>query len=304
MPEPATTPHRPGDRTAGQTVDRPARLSHTAWLRVARRVQQRIGADNVSIIAGGVAFFALLALFPALAALVAVYGLVVSPEQVTRQITALSDMLPAGAQSIVTGQLERLAGSSSGALGVGTAVGVIAALWSASKGTKALVGGLGIAYHEPDERGFFQTSALVFGLTAGIVLVTVVGLALIAVVPPILGALPLPGWLNWPVALIRWPILLGLILAVLALLYAYGPDRSRPDWRWTSPGAWLAAIGWIGGSLLFSLYVRSFGTYSETYGAITGVVVLMLWLYLSAFLVLIGALVNAELERRAGGGES
>lgn len=290
----ARSRHDPRGRTAARPTDIPRR----GWMDVARRVKDEMADDNISIVAAGVAFFTLLSIFPALAAALTLYGIFASPEQVTSQIQALSGVLPGDVQQIIGDQLQRLASASGGALGFGAVVGLLASLWSASKGMKAMVGGMDIAYDETDDRGFVKGTALVLALTLGAVVFFLVSLVLIAAVPALAGSLGLPDTLQTVVSWGRWPLLLVLVMLALAVLYRVAPDRDPPRWRWVTPGSLIAAVLWLVGSVAFSIYVRSFGSYNESYGALAGVVVLLMWLYISAYVVLLGAELNAELERQ------
>lgn len=290
---------RPDDAPRrGRDADRPRDIPRPGWRDIAVRVKQELADDNINIVAAGVAFFAILSLFPALAAMLTLYGAVMDPQQVTQQIQAMSQLLPSSAQSLLTDQLQRLASASGGALGLGAIIGLLATIWSASKGMKALVAGIDIAYDEKDERSFVRSTATVLALTVGAILFFIVAVVLIAAVPALIGSLGLPGAVQWVVNLGRWPLLILGVMAALAVIYRYAPDRSTARWRWVTPGALAASVLWLVGSILFSLYVRSFGSYNESYGALAGVVVLLLWLYISAYVVLLGAEVNAELERQ------
>lgn len=282
----------------GRQASKPTDIPKRGLRDVALRVKDQIGDDNISIVAAGIAFFGILSIFPALAALLTLYGLVASPQDVTGQIQTVAGMLPPDVQQIIQDQLQRVASASGGALGFGAIVGLLAALWSASKGMKALVTGIDIAYDEREERGFVKRTLVVLGLTLGAIVFVIVALGVITVVPAVVAALGLPAAVEWAVLLGRWPLLVVLVMLALAVVYRVAPDRDEPQWRWVTPGSALAAVLWIVGSILFSLYVRNFGSYNESYGALAGVVMLLLWLYLSAFVVLLGAEVNCEMERQ------
>lgn len=282
----------------GRHADGPMDVPARGWKDVLWRVKDEMNRDNITVVAGGVAFFSLLALFPAIAAMVALYGLIASPQDVAQQMQTLSGMLPPQAQGIVQTQMNSLAQSSSTALGWGVVFSILFALWSASKGTKSMITALNIAYNEHDERGFIKSTLLTLGLTLGGIVLVLVTLSLIAVVPAVLNIVDLgPVW-QWVVRLSRWPILFAIVIGALAVLYRVAPDREAPRWQWASPGAVIAALLWMLGSIAFSVYVSQFGSYNETYGAIAGVVVLMMWLYLTATVILLGAEINSELERQ------
>lgn len=282
----------------GEGARTPLQVPLRGWKDVLWRVKDEMSRDNITVVAGGVAFFSLLALFPAIAAMVALYGLVASPQDVADQMQSLSAMLPPQAQGIVQQQMNSLSQSSPQALGWGAIFSIGFALWSASKGTRSIVSALNIAYNERDERGIIKSTLLNLGLTLGGIVLVLLTLLLVAVVPAVLGMIDLgPVW-DLALRLSRWPILFVIVMGALALLYRLGPDRKPPRWQWASPGAIIATLLWLAGSIAFSLYVTKFGSYNETYGAIAGVVVLMMWLYLTAMVVLLGAEINSELERQ------
>jgi membrane protein len=286
------------DEDRGREADRPRDIPKGGWRDVLVRVKDRVSEDNVSLIAAGLALYALLAIFPALAAAVSVYGLVASPDQVASQVEAMSGMLPDDAREIIGGQLETLAGQSGGALGFGLVAGLVVSLWSARQGMTAMMAATNIAYHEREERTFLRQLLISLTLTLGAVVAFVLVVLLAVVTPIVLGVLGLGGPLETLLAGLRWVVLWFLVVLGLTIVYRYAPDRDKPQWRWVSWGAAIAATLWLIGSLLFALYVQNFGTYGETYGALGGVVVMLMWFLLSGFVVVIGAEINAELERQ------
>lgn len=290
--------HPRTDRAHGREADRPRDIPKPGWKDVGKRVKAEMADDNISIVAAGVAFFTLLSIFPALAAVLTIYGLFADPQTVASQIESMGRMLPSNAQTLIQDQLQRLASASGGALGIGALVGLLATIWSASKGMKALVTGIDIAYDEKDERGFVKLTLTVLALTVGALLFFIVSIVLIAAFPALSGTLGLPSAVQTVVNWARWPVLVVLVMLALAVIYRYAPDRDPARWRWVTPGSLIAAVLWLVGSIAFSLYVRYFGSYNESYGALAGVVILLMWLYISAYVVLLGAEVNAELERQ------
>lgn len=285
----------------GRQAAGPGGIPPRGWGGVLGRVYRQMGADNLGVVAGGVAFYALLALFPALAALVAVYGLAFDPEAIQRQLQAMSDLLPEQVQTILERQLTDLTSTSGTALGISLAASVALAVWSATKGTKALMQALNIVYDEQETRGFIGQNAVALGLTVGGVLLVVVALGLVALLPGVLGLLGLAGTERLIIALLRWPLLAAVMVVALAVLYRYAPARAAAQWRWVLLGAAAATLLWLVASALFSLYVSNFGSYNETYGSLGAVVVLLLWLYLSAYAVLLGAELSAAAERQITG---
>ena len=261
------------------------------------RVRDRIRRDRLSLIAAGVAFYGLMAIFPALAALVALFGLVASPVQVEQQLALLGGMLPPQAAEVLLGQVRDLAQTDARALGVGVVGGLLLALWSASAGVRTLMEALNVAYGEEEKRGVLRFYGTALLLTLAAIVGALLSIAAVVALPVVLKFLGLGGLLEGIVAFGRWPVLAALLLAGLAVMYRYGPARSRPRWALASWGALIATGLWIVASALFSFYVTRFGSYNETYGAVGAVVVLLTWFLLSAYAILIGAEIDAEMER-------
>jgi membrane protein len=250
------------------------------------------------MLAGGVAYFAFLAVFPALIAAITLYGLVAEPAEVVDQVRSLAGMLPQESQPLIVNQLNALVSTSGGALGVGLVVSLLAALWSASSATGNLIQAVNLAYDEEETRGFLKLRGIALLLTLGAIVFMLVTLTLVAVVPPLLDALPIGTAGRVVAQVVRWVLLLAMVITALAVVYRVAPDRDAPRFGWVSVGALVAAALWLIGSALFSVYVNYFGSYNKTYGALAGVVVLMLWLYLTSYIVLLGAEINAEAERQ------
>jgi membrane protein len=248
------------------------------------------------MIAAGVAFYALLAIFPGIAALVSLYGLFFDAADVEQQMSLLAGVLPGDALSILTTEVQRVASASSGALTFGALGGLAMALWSATSGTKAVFEALNIAYKEREKRGFLRVTAIALLFTLGAVLFVVVALALIAVLPAVLDYLGLGEAGKVIISVSRWPLLAAGVIVALGLLYRHGPSRNHPQWRWLSWGAAAATVLWLVGSLLFSFYVSNFADYNATYGSVGAIIILLMWFYISALIILIGAELNAEME--------
>jgi membrane protein len=282
----------------GRQARRPRDIPRPGWRDIALRVKEETTRDNLSIIAAGVAFYAMLAIFPALAALVSIYGLVANPAQVSQHMASIGQVLPEQAYQILDQQLSSVAGSAGGALTIGAIGGLLLALWSAARGMKAMLLALDITYDEEEKRGFLRFNALALLLTLGAVLFILLALALIAILPAILGQLGLPETVQTLLVWLRWPLLGLLVILGVAVLYRFGPDRDQPRWRWVSLGAVLATVLWLVVSALFSWYVSNFGSYQETYGAMGAVVILLMWFYITAYAILLGAEINAEMEHQ------
>jgi len=266
------------------------------WWSVVRRVKNDISTDNLSMIAAGAAFFGLLAIFPALAAAVALYGLFTDPATVTAHMEQLAGLAPEGARSILDQQLQRVTGAADRSLGIGAVAALLVALWSSAKGVKSLMRALDIVYDEEEDRGFFKLNGTALLLTLAMLVVVPLCLALVAVLPAVIDRLPLPELAVTAARWLRWPIIGALSIAAIAVLYRFGPARSRPRRKWAWRGAAVATVLWLVSSALFSWYVSSFGSYNETYGSVAAIAILMMWLWLSAFAVLIGGEVDTELE--------
>ena len=282
----------------GDDASTPAQIPARGWLQVTKRAFAEGKKDNVSILAGGVAFFAFLALFPAIIAALTLYGLVADPTTVADQVAQLAQLLPETARPLVVDQLNSVAAGSGGALGIGLIISLLAALWSASGGTMNLIAATNVAYDEDESRGFVRLRGLALLLTLGAVVFVLLAVALVAVAPVLLDALGLGGIALVIAQVLRWLLLVALVVSALAVVYRVAPDRDAPRFAWVSTGAIVATVLWVVASVAFSLYVSNFGSYNKTYGALAGVIVLMLWLYLTSYLVLLGAEINAESEKQ------
>lgn len=282
----------------GRAADRPREIPSRGWKDIAKRVKAQVKEDKLSIIAAAVAFYGLLSVFPALVALVGIYGLVADPAQIERQVQAMSGVLPPQAAEIVLTQLHDLAATDRSALGFGAIAGLLVALWSASGAVRTLMEALNVAYDEEEERGFFRFYGTAVLLTLAAIVGVILAIALVVALPAVLGLVGLSGLVDMAVRIVRWPLLALLAVVGFAVMYRYGPSRANPRWRWLSWGAFIGVALWIVGSALFSLYVTRFGNYNETYGAAGAVVILLMWFLLSSYAILIGAEVNAEMERQ------
>jgi membrane protein len=282
----------------GREASRPREIPSRGWLDIAKRVKRQIKQDKLSIIAAGVAFYGLMAVFPGLVALVGIYGLVADPAQVESHAQMLSGILPPQAAEVIMGQLHDLVSTDRAALGVGAIVGIVLALWSASSAVRTLMEALNVAYNEEESRGFIRFYGTALFLTFGAVLAIIVAIALVVALPAVLNLLGLSSIVDLIARIASWPILALLAIVGFAVVYRYGPSRRSPRWRWVSWGAAVAVALWIVGSALFSLYVTRFGNYNETYGAAGAVVILLMWFLLSSYAILIGAEINSEIERK------
>ncbi len=282
----------------GKAAEKPTDIPATGWKEIARRVWSRIGEDRILVIAAGTVFYDILALFPAIAAFVSLYGLFASPADIANKLNSMSSVLPGGAISIVGDQMTRVATQSNGSLGIGAIVGLLIALWSANAGTKAVFDGLNVSYHEKEKRGFvsLNVSSLIF--TICMLVFALIALTAIAIVPNFVHRLGFGEVGKWAVTIGQWPVLLVLVSFVFACLYRFGPSRDEPKWRWITPGSVFAAIVWVVASLLFSWYAANFGSYNKTYGSLGAVIGFMTWLWISSIVVMVGGILNAEMEHQ------
>ncbi len=298
----AQSPSRRGSGSVaeapGTHADTPTQIPARGWKEVVVRGWREASTDQVPLLAAGVAFFGFLALFPGLVAIVLVWGLVGDPARMAAQAAALTQSLPPDARSVVATQVQSLTSTPRAALGWGTLLTVLLALWSASGGMNQLVTAITVAYDEKVKRGFVKKRALALALTVGAVVFLGVVLALVGAAPVVFSAVGLVGPLRWVAEVLRWVLVAALVMAVLAVLYRVAPDRDAPKFRWVSVGAAVATVLWLVASAGFSLYVSLFGHYAKTYGALAGVVVLMLWLWITSYAVLLGAETNAESEEQ------
>lgn len=285
-------------RNDGRDAARPSDIPKQGWKAIGKRVVASLKRDHVSLLAAGVAFKGLLAIFPAIIAGISLWGLIADPATVTQQLQGITDALPDEAASLLDEQMQAVAGGQSSTLGFALIVSVLIALWSASGGMAGLIEGINAAYDEVDRRKFPVKRGLALLLTVGAIVALLVTIGLIAVLPAVLGNLGLGQVGELAVRIGTWPTLAILAMAGLALLYKVSPDRDDPRFRWTSWGAVIATLLWLVGSGAFTLYVENFGDFGATYGTFAGIIVLMLWLLLTSFIVLLGAEINAEIERQ------
>ncbi len=293
------TPSGGAGRVPGQDADRPQEIPKEGWLQVAKRGWAEAKTDQVPLLGAGVAFFAFLSLFPALVALVGLYGLFADPAAIASQVEALTQALPGDARQLIIDQINSLTTGGRTGLGVSVVLSILIALWSASGGMSNLVTAVNAAYDEDDERNFLKKRGLALLLTVGAIVFLALVLALLAVVPPLLSAVfgdsPVVRFLLLAV---RWVLLVVLVAGALAVLYRVAPDRDAPKMRWVSVGALVATVIWLLASIGFSVYVSTFGNYAKTYGVFAGIIVLLLWLWITSYAVLLGAEINAESEQQ------
>lgn len=282
-----------------KNIRSPKKIKMSGWKKILLGVKDRIGKNNLTIVAAGVAFYAFLAIFPALIALLSIYGLAVDPQQAQQQISNLSGMMPEEAYSVIKERVENFLSTSGNTLSWGTALGILISLWSANAGTKSLFTGIDIAYGAKNERSFIKQNAMTLMFTLGFIITLLISMALIVIFPAIVHTFGLPENIDNLVSWLRWPLLAIIVIFVISLVYRFAPDRKTPKFRWVIVGAAVATFLWLILSLAFSFYVSNFGNYGEMYGSISAVVILLLWLFLTSFIILLGGELNSETESYA-----
>jgi membrane protein len=287
---------RPGAGARGRAAGAPSEIPAHGWWDILRRTAGQVSAHRLLAEAAGVTFFALLAIFPALTALVSLYGLVADPATISDHLAALAGVVPGGGTQIIEEQVRRVAAQGGGALGLAAVAGLAAALWSANAGAKALFDALNVVYDEREARGFLRRTAVSLAFTLGAILFALLAMAAVVALPVALNLVGLGPTAELLLRLLRWPLLLAAVAVFLACAYRYGPSRERARWRWVSWGGASAALAWLLFSAAFSWYVANFGRYNETYGSLGAAIGFMTWIWLSTAVVLVGAQLDAEME--------
>ncbi len=286
------------DIASGAMADSPSEIPCPGWWAVIKRVARQFLEHRLMAEAAGVIFFVLLAIFPALAALVSLYGLFADPRTISDQLSSLAGVVPGGGMDIIKDQVSRVSANSNGKLGLGLVVGLLISFWSANQGMKALFDVLNIVYGEREKRSYIRLTLVTLGFTLASIGFILLAMGAVVVLPIALQFLGLAGQLDALVTLARWPLMLVVVSLFLSAIYRYGPSRERARWRWVSWGGGFAAIIWVLVSLAFSFYVSNFGSYNKTYGSLGAAIGFMTWIWISVIVVLLGAELNAELEHQ------
>jgi membrane protein len=282
----------------GRFAEAPSEIPALGWKDILLRVYNGISEDRILANAAGVTYYALLALFPGIAALVSIYGLFADPNTIVGHVDTVVGFAPGGAIDVVRDQLTRLSAQGCTSLGVSFLVGLVISLWSANSGIKALFNSLNVVYEESEERGLIRLNLITLSFTIATIAFLLLALACIVALPVALSYLPPSGVTGVALEFARWPLLLVLVAFGLTLIYRYGPSRAEPQWQWITWGSAFAAIVWLAASALFSWYSANFGSFNKTYGSLGAVIGFMTWMWLSIIVVLIGAKLNAEIEHQ------
>ena len=289
---------RAKERGRGREAVSPLQIPWKGWKDILLRVYEEIGKDRLMAVAAGVVFYSLLALFPAVTALVSSNGLFADTGTIADHLATLAGLMPAGGFEIVREQIARIVSKGGGKLTAGFAFGLALALWSANAGMKAIFDALNVIYEEDEKRSFVKLNLLSLGFTLGAIATALLAVGAVVVFPLILAFFGIAKVNPLLISLLRWPALFMMIILGLALLYRYGPSRRNAQWRWVSVGSVFAALTWIAGSLAFSYYLQNFADYDGTYGSLGAVIGLMMWMWLSSIVILVGAELNAEVEHQ------
>ena len=287
----------------GRGARHPVQIPWAGWKRVLKRTANEVISDRVSLASAGCAFYAVLAMFPAITMLVALYGLLFDPRTVEQQMSMLRDILPQSALELISARVHQLVTKPPSTLGFSFVVSLLITLWSSSGGTKSLLSALNIAYEEKETRSFLRYQGTALAMTMAGILGTGLAIALLVALPPILTYVPqrlgltrVVDELAVGIRLGSFALMLGFVVVALSMLYRFGPSRRSATWGWVSPGSLMATLLWLIASVLFSYYVGHIASYDATYGPLGAIVGMMMWFYVTAFVVLVGAELNAELE--------
>ena len=282
----------------GRGATKPTEIPARGWWQILKRTGNAVMRDGLLAQAAAMTFYSLLAIFPALAMLVSLYGLIADPRTLSDTISGIKGVVPGGGMDIITGQLKSLASSPHKALGLGLLIGFATSLWSATSGIKALFEALNVAYNEDETRSFIKLTALAMLFTLGTILFLLLAIGGVVALPAVLNMVGIGEDAKLLLELIRWPVLLLGLGIFLSLVYRYGPCRAHARWRWVTWGSGAATILWLIVSIAFSYYAAHFGSYNKTYGTLGAAVGFMTWLWLSATVVLVGAELDAEMEHQ------
>ena len=279
-------------------AETPWQIPWKGWKDIFWRTYQQTGENRLLAVAAGVVFYGLLAVFPALTALVSLYGLFASPAAIGDHLSSATGILPQGSIDILRDHIAQLTSGSGAKLGFGFIFGLAVALWSANAGMKAIMDALNVVYEEQEKRGFIKLTLVSLAFTLAAIGSALLAVGTVVVLPVALNYLGLPNVTDLLLRIARWPLLLILIITGLGLLYRYGPSRRKPRWHWISVGSVIAAVAWLVSSALLSWYLASFANYNATYGSLGAGIGMMMWMWISAIVILLGAQLNSEIEHQ------
>jgi len=293
-----------GERTVAADSQQAPRIAPSRrWQDILLAVFEGISKDRIFLVAAGVTFYAILALFPGIGALVSIYGLFANPATIAGHLNTLSGVAPGGATEVLNGELTRLATQNGTTLSVGFAVSLVVGLWFSNSGMTGLFDALNAVYEKKEERSLLQYYATTLAFTAGAIVLVLISIAIIVAIPVILNFIPNASITAILLEIVRWPLVFVLVAGAIAVCYRYAPCRGLPppQWRWTLWSAAAAGLAWLAVSALFSWYVANFGSYNKTYGSLGAIFGFMTWMWISMVVVLIGAKLDSELEHRFPG---
>jgi membrane protein len=286
------------NQTRGEDAHQPSQIPAVGWWDIAKRIFNQLSRDNLSLVAAGVAFYALLAIFPALAALVSIYAYFASPTDIAEHLNQFIALLPESSGELIMTQIASISQKSNTSLSLSAIVTLILTVWSSSKGSQALITACNISYQEYEKRAFFKAQLVRFLFSIGAIVVAIFALLIIGILPVVLNLVGFKENVDLLITLISWPLLAFTFNFALILLYRYAPHRKPAKWRWLTLGSVIATLLWIIASSGFSFYVSRFASYNETYGSLGGVVIMLMWLYISAYIIILGATINAAVEQQ------
>ena len=282
----------------GRHATSPRQIPWAGWKDILWRTSGQIGDDRLLAVAAGVVFYGLLAIFPAVTAFVSLYGLFAKASTISDHLSLAAGVIPSGGVEIIQEQINRITAKGDARLSLAFAFSLGLALWSANAGMKAVIDALNVAYNEKEKRGFIKLNLISLALTGGAILSLLVALGSIVVLPLVLSSFGLGGWTETLLRFLRWPVLICLVVFGLAVLYRFGPSRESPRWEWLSVGSVTAAIAWLVGSALLSWYLANFANYDATYGSLGAAIGMMIWMWMSSIVILVGAELNSEIEHQ------
>ena len=289
---------RAQERGRGRKAAAPAQIPWKGWKDIFWRTVNQTSEDRLLAIAAGVVFYGLLALFPAITALVSFYGLFASPATINEHLSFLAGVMPTDAYAIVQDQIARVVAKGEIKLGLSSALGFALALWSANAGVKAVMDALNVVYEEDEKRGFIRLNLVSLAYTLTAILAMLVAVGAVVVTPLVLSRAGLGGMTEMIVRIARWPALMLSMLLGLSVLYRHGPSRREAKWEWISVGAVFATVTWFAGSAVLSHYFATVANYDATYGSLGGAIGTMMWMWMSAIVILLGAELNSEIEHQ------